>query len=152
MKTNDKYTIESIIERATVCRVALSNNNMPYVIPLIFGYKDNCLYFHSAPKGRKIDTIKQNPNVCFEMDVDCELVKKTENPCEWDIRYYSVIGFGKASFINDFEEKREALNIIVAHYSDNSSDNSHEYSVNEISKVTIIKVAIDSITWKKSGY
>jgi len=148
MKTDDKQTIESIIEKATVCRIALSKNDMPYVIPLIFGYKDNCLYFHSAPKGRKIDTIKQNPNVCFEMDIDCELVKKTENPCKWDMRYYSVIGFGKASFIDDIEEKREALDIIVTHY----SDNSHKYSINEIGKVAIIKVAVDSITWKKSGY
>ena len=60
------------------------------------------------------------------------------------MRYYSVIGFGKASFINEIEEKREALNIIVTHY----SDNSHKYSVNEIGKVAIIKVAVDSITWK----
>ena len=64
------------------------------------------------------------------------------------MRYYSVIGFGKASFIDDIEEKREALDIIVTHY----SDNSHKYSINEIGKVAIIKVAIDSITWKKSGY
>ena len=148
MKAKDKDVIESIIKRATVCRIGLSENNMPYVVPLIFGYKDNCLYFHSAPKGRKIDIIKQNHNVCFEMDVDCELVKKTENPCKWDMKYYSVIGFGKASFIDDLEEKRRALSIIVAHY----SDNSHEYTVKEINKVAIIKVAIDSMTWKKSGY
>lgn len=148
MKTKDKDVIESIIKRATVCRIGLSENNVPYVVPLIFGYEDSCLYFHSAPKGRKIDTIKQNHNVCFEMDIDCELVKKTENPCTWDMKYYSVIGFGKASFTDDLEEKRRALNIIVAHY----SDNSHEYTVNEINKVAIIKVAIDSMTWKKSGY
>lgn len=148
MKAKDKDVIESIIKRATVCRIGLSENNMPYVVPLILGYKDNCLYFHSAPRGRKIDTIKQNHNVCFEMDIDCELVKKTENPCTWDMKYYSVIGFGKASFIDDLEEKRRALNIIVAHY----SDNPQEHIVNEINKVAIIKVTIDSMTWKKSGY
>ena len=62
----DKEVIESIIKRATVCRIALSENNVPYIVPLSFGYKDNCLYFHSAPEGRKIDIIKQNNNVCFE--------------------------------------------------------------------------------------
>ena len=58
----DKEVIESIIKRATVCRIALSENNVPYIVPLSFGYKDNCLYFHSAPEGRKIDIIKQRVN------------------------------------------------------------------------------------------
>ncbi len=143
----DKEVIESIIKRATVCRIGLCENNVPYIVPLVFGYKDNCLYFHSAPEGRKIDTIKRNNNVCFELDVDCELVK-SETACSWDMKYYSVIGFGKAFFVDDPEEKRKALNIIMEHY----SGNPHEYPTNEINKVAIIKVKIDSMTGKKSGY
>jgi len=143
----DKDVIESIIKRATVCRIGLSENNVPYIVPLVFGYKDDCLYFHSAPEGKKIDIIKQNNNVCFELDVDCELIK-SEDPCNWDMKYYSVIGFGKAFFVDDLEEKRKALNIIMEHY----SDNPYQYTVNEINKVAIIKVKIDSMTGKKSGY
>ncbi len=45
----DKDEIESTIKRANVCRIGLAENNIPYVVPLVFGYKDNCLYFHSAP-------------------------------------------------------------------------------------------------------
>jgi len=142
----DKNVIESIIKRATVCRIALSESNVPYIVPLSFGYKDNCLYFHSAPQGRKIDIIKQNNNVSFELDIDCELVKKQEDPCSWSMKYSSVIGFGKAFFIEDSAEKRKALNIIVGHY----SDNSYEYPVNEINKVAIIKLEIDSMTGKRS--
>ncbi len=144
----DTEVIESIIKRATVCRIALSENNVPYIVPLSFGYKDNCLYFHSAPEGRKIDIIKQNNNVCFELDIDCELVKKPEDPCSWNMKYHSVIGFGKAFFVGELEEKREALNIIVGHY----SDDSYEYPVNEVNKVAIIKVEIESMTGKRSGY
>ena len=143
----DKAVIESIIKRATVCRIGLCENNVPYVVPLVFGYKDNCLYFHSAPKGRKIDTIKRNNNVCFELDTDLQSVK-SETACSWDMKYYSVIGFGKAFFVDDLEEKRKALNIIMEHY----SGNPHEYPTNEINKVAIIKVKIDSMTGKKSGY
>jgi len=143
----DKEVIESIIKRATVCRIGLCENNVPYIVPLVFGYKDNCLYFHSAPEGRKIDTIKRNNNVCFELDVDCELVK-SETACSWDMKYYSVIGFGKAFFVDDLEEKRKALDIIMEHY----SGNPYEYPTNAINKVAIIKVKIDSMTGKKSGY
>jgi len=64
----DRKEIEAIIERADVCRLGLSDDNMPYIIPMNFGYKDNRLYFHCAKKGKKIDIIKRNNSTCFEMD------------------------------------------------------------------------------------
>ena len=66
----DRKEIEAIIERANVCRIGLSDGKMPYVIPMDFGYKDNCLYFHCAREGKKIDIIKRNNSACFEMDID----------------------------------------------------------------------------------
>jgi nitroimidazol reductase NimA-like FMN-containing flavoprotein (pyridoxamine 5'-phosphate oxidase superfamily) len=144
----DENIMESIIKRATVCRIGLSENNVPYVVPLNFGYKDNCLYFHSAGEGKKIDMIRSNNDVCFEIDVDSEIVKG-ENACGWCMKYYSIIGFGKASFVEGFEEKRRALDIIMEHYSGKSSFNYPEETVNN---AAIIKVKIESMTGKKSGY
>lgn len=144
----DKNAIESIIKRATVCRIALSENNVPYIVPLNFGYKDNCLYFHSAKEGKKIDIIKKNNNLCFEFDIDNELVK-AEDACNWDMKYYSVIGFGEAFLVEDFEEKREALDIMMEHYSGKSS---FKYPEKAVNNVAIIKVKIESMSGKKSGY
>ena len=144
----DRGSIESVITKATVCRIGLCENNTPYVVPVIFGYKENCLYFHSARKGKKIDILKQNSNVCFEMDIDHELTK-AESPCDWDMKYRSVIGFGKASFVDDLEEKRKVLNTILEHY---SGGNSHEYPEKLLSYTLIIKIEIESITGKQSGY
>ena len=143
----DKNEIESVIERATVCRIALSDNNVPYIVPLNFGYKDNCLYFHSAPKGKKIDIMRRNNNVCFELDIDHKLIE-SETPCNYSMKYRSVIGFGKAFFVDDFEGKRTALNAIMQHY----SGSSYEFSENQLRKVAVIKVVIESMTGKKSGY
>ena len=53
----DKFEIETIINRAEVCRIGLSDDNMPYVIPVNYGYRNNCLYIHSASEGKKIDII-----------------------------------------------------------------------------------------------
>lgn len=143
---NDINVIESIISKSKVCRIALSENNSPYIIPVCFGYKDKILYFHSAMEGKKIAIIKQNNNICLEFDIYSGLMK-SENPCDWDIKYHSVIGFGKAFFIHDIGEKIKALKIIVEHY----SDSSYEFQKKFIDNITIIKVEIENITGKKSG-
>jgi nitroimidazol reductase NimA-like FMN-containing flavoprotein (pyridoxamine 5'-phosphate oxidase superfamily) len=145
---NDITTIEDIIRKARVCRLALSENGRPYIVPLCFGYKDNNLYFHSAHEGKKLDIIKKNNNICFEIDIDHELVKSKE-ACGYTMKYQSVIGFGKATFIEDIESKRRAFDIIMQNY----SDGSFEYPVEAIKNtVIIIRVEVESITGKKSGY
>ncbi len=143
----DKKEIESIIRKCDVCRIALSEDNSPYIIPMCFGYGDNCLYFHSAVDGKKIDIIKKNNRVCFEFDIYVGLIK-SENPCDWDVKYHSVVGSGRAFFIENPEEKIRALNIITEHY----SGTVHEYRKNSVDNVRIIKVEIENITGKKSGY
>lgn len=143
----DRKDIESIIRKADICRIALSDKNSPYIVPVNFGYKENCLYFHSAKEGKKIDIIRRNNKVCFECDVDVELVR-TGNPCDWTTKYHSVIGQGEAFFLNDLGEKEKALDIILEHY----SDDKYEYDEKAMNSIAVIKVEIESMTGKKSGY
>ncbi|MGZ3514062.1 MAG: pyridoxamine 5'-phosphate oxidase family protein [Thermodesulfobacteriota bacterium] len=144
---NDNAEIESILNRAEVCRLGLCYNNIPYIVPLNFGYKDNCIYLHSFPEGQKIDFLKRNNNVCFEIDVDCKLLN-AEKPCDWSMKYRSVIGFGKASLLQELQQKKAALDIIMAHY----SNGTYEYPENVMNALSVIKVRIESITGKKLGY
>ena len=51
----DQQEIESILGKADVCRLAFSDNDIPYIVPVNYGYRDHCLYFHSAKEGKKID-------------------------------------------------------------------------------------------------
>ena len=104
----DIIEIESIINGSPVCRIALSENGLSYIIPVCFGYSNKSLYFHSANTGKKIDLIKKNNNVCFEFDIYEGLITNG-NPCDWDVRYRSVIGYGKAFFIDIAQEKINAL-------------------------------------------
>ncbi len=143
----DVKELESIISRSDVCRIALCEKNSPYIVPVSFGYKDNCLYFHSAANGRKIDIFKKNNRVCFEFDTHEGFIR-SENPCDWDMKYYSVIGSGKAFFIEDIEGKTKALDIITRHYSSDVL----EYKKNSVDNITVIKVEIENLTGKKSGY
>ncbi len=137
--------IESIIRKSLVCRLAMMDEHEPYIVPLSFGYRDNTLYFHSAKKGKKLDVLKKNNQVCCEFDIDVK-IEKADKACKWGIEYKSVIGFGKASFIKDLESKRKALDIIMKHY----SDKSFTYSETDLKKVAIIKVELQNVTGKQS--
>ena len=99
-----KTEIDSIIRSGKVCRIAFSNNDEPYIVPMYYGYKDNNLFFHSAREGRKIEMIKKNNLVCFEIDISYHITN-TGIPCDWKNKYKSVIGFGKATIVNDYDEK-----------------------------------------------
>jgi len=138
--------IESIINGSPVCRIALAENGLSYIIPVCFGYSNKSLFFHSANAGKKIDMIKKNNNVCFEFDIYEGLITNG-NPCDWDVRYKSVIGSGKAFFIDGAQEKINALNIILRHY----SDKSFTFPENSIKNVAVIKIEIEEITGKRSG-
>ena len=143
----DIKDIEEIILKAKVCHLGLSLDDTPYVVPLSFGYKDKTIYFHSAKQGKKTDILKQNNKVCFEFDIDHELVK-AEKGCNWGMKFRSVIGFGKAYFIEDMEEKQKALDIIMQNY----SDQTFEFLEKRLNNTLVGKIEIDQITGKKSGY
>ena len=143
----DIASIEEIIRKAQVCRLALSENDRPYIIPLCFGYKDKTLYFHSAREGKKLRILKKNNNVCFEIDTDRELIKG-KKACSCSMKYRSVIGFGKAELIEETELKRRALNIIMQNY----FEGFFKYPDEAVNNTVIIKVEIESMTGKQLGY
>ncbi len=144
-EVKEKTEIEAIIREAVVCRLAMSENGRPYIVPLNFGYKDNTLFFHGAKEGKKVDILKKNPNVCFEFDIGAATVQ-AEDACFWGMKFKSVIGFGKASFVEDEKEKEKALTIIMAQY----SDAVYSFDENFIRATAVVKVEIESMTGKRS--
>lgn len=144
-EVTDKKAIEDIILRSTVCKLAMCDSHQPYIVPLCFGLKDNTLYFHSAPKGKKIDILKKNPNVCFEFDIFTQVIKSAK-ACKWGMNYRSVIGYGKASFVTDDDLKRQAFDVIMKQY----ADGSFFYEEALLTSTVVIKVEIESMTGKKS--
>ena len=143
-----KKDIEWILQKAEILRISFSEDNQPYLVPMNFAYHDNCIYLHSAPEGRKIDILKNNDRVCFEVDIQTQIVKDSQ-PCNWSMRYFSVIGFGIAHFVDEIEDKKDALDTLMKRY---SSQSSFEYSEADLEGVAVIKIEIDQLTGKKSGY
>ena len=141
----EKNEIEDVIAAAKVCRLAMAENGQPYIVPLCFGYADDVLYFHSAMEGKKLNILKQNNRICFEFDIDTE-IKIGKIACQWGMKFRSVIGFGRAYFIEDPESKRSALDTIMRQY----SSDAFEFPDKTIDKTTVIRVEIESMTGKRA--
>jgi len=143
----DFSEIEAILEKALVCRLAMTDGDVPYIVPLNFGYRDRRLYFHTGHAGKKIDILKKNNIVCFEVDADAEILR-ADIACGYGMKYRSVIGTGRAEFVEDRDGKREALDIIMGHYSEQGSWDYREHS---FERTCIIRVTIETITGRKAG-
>jgi len=139
--------IERIIRRAICCRIGLVDNDEPYVVPVSFGYERNALYFHGASEGHKIELIKKNNKVCFEIDTDVAVVK-AEKPCQWTMRYRSVIGMGRAHILESAEEKAHGLELLMRHY----TEGDFSFPKSEPGSVLVVRIDIENITGKKAGY
>lgn len=112
----DSQTIRSIIEHCYVMRVALCADNIPYLVAVNFGYEETaqgrCFFFHSAHEGRKIDLLRQNPHVAFELDYDHALIS-AEKAVEYSYAYQSIIGEGLAEIVTDTNEKIRLLELFM---------------------------------------
>jgi nitroimidazol reductase NimA-like FMN-containing flavoprotein (pyridoxamine 5'-phosphate oxidase superfamily) len=146
--TSDNQVIEEIIQKADVCRIALANGNIPYIVTMNFGYINDLqrrLYFHCANEGRKLDMIKQNNYVCFEMDTDHQIFKGLKG-CDWGMKYSSVVGYGHLSIVTEKEAKKTGMNCIMTHYGGKAE---YIYDENVLERTTILRLDIKEMTGKK---
>jgi len=147
---NEKLTV---IQKCKVCRIGLSDDNIPYIIPLNFGYVfENeilTLFFHSAPEGKKLDIIKKNNNACFEIDCDSELIEG-EEACNYGYAYKSIIGSGKIIIIENPDEKIYALNVLMKHQTE--KDITYEFTNEQIKNVCVYKMIVSNFTGKRKNH
>ncbi|WP_027631949.1 pyridoxamine 5'-phosphate oxidase family protein [Clostridium hydrogeniformans] len=95
----------------------INENGYPYAVGMHFIYFNNKIYLHGLPKGQKIDNIKRNSKVCFEVnELIGLLIANDDNPCNTNAEYNSVVILGNASLVEDINYKGEVLNKLVEKY------------------------------------
>jgi len=146
LEITDTAAMEDILHEALVAHIGMVDQGIPYVVPMVFAYDDGCLYLHSAATGRKIDILKRNPTVCFQVDVGCEVIPGA-TPCSFTAKYRSIIGHGQATLIVDAKDKVEALDTMMSRF----LPGQQEYKPASLSKVVVIRIDIDSMTGKQAG-
>lgn len=145
-EVTDETLIATVLAEATICHLGMVDEGRPYVVAMNFGVGENCLYFHSAAEGRKIDILRRNPQVCFQMETRTEPVSGP-NACNYSMQYLSVVGYGMASFVEDADDKRRALDGIMRKYSNRET---WAYAEGSVREIAIIRVEITEISGKKS--
>ena len=143
----DRTEIDAIISAANLMHIALVDGNMPFLVPVFYAFDGSVLYFHSAQAGTKIEILKRNNNVCFEISIDQGFIESDE-PCDFEAKHRTVIGSGKAVFIEDEAEKIKALDLIVAHF----SPKKFAYPQANLDRTAVIRIDIASIKGKKHGF
>ena len=143
----DSSEIDAIINASSVCRLALSKDNQPYLVPLCFGYDGKSLYIHTAVEGRKIDCFEANNRVCFEFEGHVQVKPDENRACKWSISYESVIGEGNIEELTDSEEKQYGLNRIMRQY----SGKEWSFDPKALGVTRVWKITIASICGKRSA-
>ncbi len=144
----DLFELEQIISKCKVCRLGLCENNVPYVVPMNFGYELQggvlTLYFHCANEGKKLDILKNNPTVCFEMDCGHELITG-KTACSYSMEYESIIGNGKIEFVGDAQGKITALSKIMNQYTGKTE---FAFDDNVVEHLVVLKLTASNFTGK----
>jgi nitroimidazol reductase NimA-like FMN-containing flavoprotein (pyridoxamine 5'-phosphate oxidase superfamily) len=143
----DPVIIDEILHRSELCRIGLVAGDEAYIVPLNFGYAEGVLYFHSAPGGRKIDLIRKDNNVTFEITLTSE-IHTGEKPCNWTTKYRSVMGTGTIEIMDKRESKISGLDIIMKKY---GAEGEMQYDEALLERMVILKLHINTMSAKQSG-
>lgn len=138
-----KEDIENILLQGEYGTLSMiGDNGYPYCVPLSYVYYKESIYFHCAHEGYKLQNIKENHKVAFNVVVDTEVL-----PGKFSTRYKSVNIFGKATKVEGDEKEAVLLNLIEK-YSRDFFEAGKKYIASAKDSTTVIKVSAEHITGK----
>ena len=147
-EVTDLDEIIKILDTCMILHLGLVDGDEPYVVPLNYGYamEDGklTLYMHGAKTGHKLDLIRANPKVFFEMDCDVHPFEGN-HACQYGTTYASVMGRGIAQIVEDVDEKIKALTIFMK----TQTGKDFEFNEKLAGVVSIIKVDVSDYTAKR---
>lgn len=146
--TSRKWIME-VLEKGVWMEFAMAGNDgWPYIVPLNYGFGEDFIIIHGAIEGKKIDLLRENNKVAFNLTIDTEIIRNEEDPSKFSMKYRSVSGQGIASFIEDLDEKKQALKIMMHHYN-GPTEPMHE---GKLMATSVIKIQITEMYGKISNY
>ena len=144
----DGAVIEGLLNRCHVGRLGtIDRDGRPLVKPLNFAHHEGKIYFHSAREGEKIEDIKRDNRVCFEVDLPIALVRSAGSPCRAEYLYRSVIAKGRACLVEDPAERAFALSRLMEKYQPEGGYGA--FPEEKMQLTAVIRIDIEEMTGKE---
>ena len=152
MKTipiTDPQELEAVIRRCPYCMVGITDaDGRPYVLPMNFVYEAGTVYLHSGPDGGKLEMLRQRPDVCITFCDGHELVwMHRQVACSYSMKSRSVVCRGRVEFVDDLDEKRRILTLLMKHYTDEPCTMGDP----AVRHVVVWRVRVEQMTGKAFG-
>ncbi len=125
----------------------VGRDGYPMVKPLNFAYHSGSIYFHTAREGEKMEDIRGDDRVCFEVDLPIAYVRGGENPCRAEYLYRSVIIRGRARLVEDRDEKIFGLKCLMEKYQPEGGYG--EFSEEKLEMTGLVRIDIEEMSGKE---
>ena len=144
--------IEFLSSQQTGRISSIDENGFPQIIPMNFVFISDAVYIHSHIRGEKLDNIRRNQKVGFEVDKSLEFLPSYfSDPTDAslaDTLYISVVIKGNASIVSDKKEKTNALNGLMKKYQPEGGYEPIKPDMDVLKEVEVIKIIPESLRGK----
>jgi nitroimidazol reductase NimA-like FMN-containing flavoprotein (pyridoxamine 5'-phosphate oxidase superfamily) len=148
LNIEEKTEIEKIIKSCKTCYVAMSENDVPYVLPMNFALDGEAVILHSDQSGRMWEMMHKNPKVCINWTLGEDLAwQDVRVGCSYRVKSKSALVEGTVEIVDDYDEKERCLHLLMAQY----SDRKFKFNAPALKNVGIMKVIIEKISAKEFG-
>jgi len=143
----DTLTLKKILKSTQYVTIAMSLNDQPYLVSLSHGYDEerNCIYFHCAKEGKKLDYLRGNNKVWGQALLDHGY---SEGNCTH--LYASVHFSGKITFLQNLEEKHRAITCMMRRLDSDPESLIAQLNPERLNKTAIGRIDIEYMSGKKS--
>lgn len=149
MKQHQLSTAEiaEVLDKSAVGRIATNDpNGFPYIVPVHYIYWNEKIYIHGLIKGQKIDYLKQDSKVGFEVDEMGAIIPDEQIVCDTNTVFRSVILLGHARMVDEITLKNNVLKRVVEKYTPALSQ--MEFPANMFKATGIIEITPTAVTGK----
>ena len=143
----DRETVYRILDEGFVCHVGFIVEGQPFVIPTSYGRKDASLYIHGSAASRMLRQMKDGTPVCVTVTLLDGLVL-ARSVFNHSMNYRSVVVLGKASLVEDPEEKLAALRVLSEHILPGRWDDARQPNERELKQTSVLRVPIEEFSAK----
>ena len=143
----DRNAVYRILDEGFICHVGFVVDGQPFVIPTAYGRKDANLYVHGSAVSRMLRQMKEGVAVCVTVTLLDGLVL-ARSVFNHSMNYRSVVILGKASLVEDQEEKLVSLRLLSEHIIPGRWDDVRQPNERELKATSVLRIPIEEYSAK----